>query len=708
MSRLGCCRVIYICTGKITAKIANIVHHEDLSSHGITKEPKGTIFQDPRLQSYGAWPLGDQSRHHLQHLNVPLFRGGRHFRYLAYLHVVAYPVTRTILAYRVTVDCPSAPLATGTVLSEAVAERLWIFGNSESAGIRQGYTTSHVLRRRSCDLFYACKIGQCRYYSWSGDEVGESSADGTARQVGLPQLELDLYGFCDNVICAPGRSDSTCCTGIGIPRRTALLLEEPRHGYIVPLWHSDSLMDACDQVSSRGHIHFGTRSLAQQSEISELRQQTCQHVTDKDLTEPESTEGGLKIAQEEGPTRVKNPNATQTPSRRNYYPPLRTKVANFRPMIDEGVTAVLAMHCYAPKLANDSNEYLWEQEHGIVAYVTGCSMEETDNIERDISMDCLPNSDMDIMNAKLCVRLHRTAVFMDPLDQRQDQNPLKVVGQFSKDQPTEIRQFFVLASQLRSMRELITTHDLTWAVVFALKDLEALIMYGTKCMVVTDHKEFYSIFFNQMELNTDESCIDVSVAYRKEREPPLRVRALVMTISLDLPKQILNAQTKARKPNNIKSVDGWRSRAEHLRTIGLVVQPEDTSMEVGSISRGILSKDLFVGPSRGVMSTKPLAFRWMDFHFDVKLKFVEEPSDDQIFAVKPVLIAKSIQLVKVASIVFVPFFICDIWGLSVLKCDGAKQRFSAVLIPTVVMHKMNPQLIAAISDKFQTIPLSDI
>ncbi|GJV53490.1 hypothetical protein Tco_1449231 [Tanacetum coccineum] len=28
---------------------------------------------------------------------------------------------------------------------------------------------------------------------------------------------------------------------------------------------------------------------------------------------------------------------------------------------------------------------------------------------------------------------------------------------------------------------------------------------------------------------------------RKEREPPLRVRAFVMTISLDLPKQILNA-----------------------------------------------------------------------------------------------------------------------------------------------------------------------
>ncbi|GJW80246.1 hypothetical protein Tco_0144221 [Tanacetum coccineum] len=42
---------------------------------------------------------------------------------------------------------------------------------------------------------------------------------------------------------------------------------------------------------------------------------------------------------------------------------------------------------------------------------------------------------------------------------------------------------------------------------------------------------------------------------RKEREPPLRVRALVMTISLDLPKKILNAQTEARKPENIKNED---------------------------------------------------------------------------------------------------------------------------------------------------------
>ncbi|GJZ55127.1 putative reverse transcriptase domain-containing protein [Tanacetum coccineum] len=42
---------------------------------------------------------------------------------------------------------------------------------------------------------------------------------------------------------------------------------------------------------------------------------------------------------------------------------------------------------------------------------------------------------------------------------------------------------------------------------------------------------------------------------RKERIKPLRVRALVMTIGLDLPKQILNAQTEAQKPENIKNED---------------------------------------------------------------------------------------------------------------------------------------------------------
>nr|GFB57241.1 putative reverse transcriptase domain-containing protein [Tanacetum cinerariifolium] len=52
---------------------------------------------------------------------------------------------------------------------------------------------------------------------------------------------------------------------------------------------------------------------------------------------------------------------------------------------------------------------------------------------------------------------------------------------------------------------------------------------------------------------------------RKEREPPLRVRALVMTIGLDLPMQILNAQNEVRKLENIKKEDVGGMLVENSR-----------------------------------------------------------------------------------------------------------------------------------------------
>nr|GFA91610.1 retrotransposon protein, putative, Ty3-gypsy subclass [Tanacetum cinerariifolium] len=108
-----------------------------------------------------------------------------------------------------------------------------------------------------------------------------------------------------------------------------------------------------------------------------------------------------------------------------------------------------------------------------------------------------------------------------------------------------------------------TTHDLELrAVVFALK-IWRHYLYRTKCTVFTDHKSLQHIL-DQKELNMRQrrwlellSDYDCEIRYhpgkenvvsnalsRKERVPQ-RVRALVMTIDLDLPKQILKAQTKA-------------------------------------------------------------------------------------------------------------------------------------------------------------------
>nr|GEV21732.1 putative reverse transcriptase domain-containing protein [Tanacetum cinerariifolium] len=52
-----------------------------------------------------------------------------------------------------------------------------------------------------------------------------------------------------------------------------------------------------------------------------------------------------------------------------------------------------------------------------------------------------------------------------------------------------------------------------------------------------------------------ETNVVADALSRKERIKPLRVRALVMMIGLDLPKQILGSQTEAKKPENLKKED---------------------------------------------------------------------------------------------------------------------------------------------------------
>nr|GEX35300.1 hypothetical protein [Tanacetum cinerariifolium] len=80
-----------------------------------------------------------------------------------------------------------------------------------------------------------------------------------------------------------------------------------------------------------------------------------------------------------------------------------------------------------------------------------------------------------------------------------------------------------------------------------------------------DQKELNMRQRRWLELLSDYDCdiryhpgkanIVVDALSRKERDKTLRVRALVMTISLNLPKQILEAQIEALKPENLKKED---------------------------------------------------------------------------------------------------------------------------------------------------------
>ena len=125
--------------------------------------------------------------------------------------------------------------------------------------------------------------------------------------------------------------------------------------------------------------------------------------------------------------------------------------------------------------------------------------------------------------------------------------------------------------QLKIYEKNYTTHDLELgAVLFALK-IWRHYLYGTKCTIYTDHKSLHHIF-DQKELNMWQrrwvellNDYDCAIKYhpgkanvvedalsRKESAKPHRVRALQLTIQVELHDQIRAAQLEALKADNIK------------------------------------------------------------------------------------------------------------------------------------------------------------
>ncbi|GJZ35396.1 putative reverse transcriptase domain-containing protein [Tanacetum coccineum] len=67
--------------------------------------------------------------------------------------------------------------------------------------------------------------------------------------------------------------------------------------------------------------------------------------------------------------------------------------------------------------------------------------------------------------------------------------------------------------------------------------------------------ELLSDYDCEIRYHPGKANIVADALSRKERNKPLQVRALVMTIGLNLPKQILEAQIEVQKPENLKNED---------------------------------------------------------------------------------------------------------------------------------------------------------
>nr|GEV98328.1 reverse transcriptase domain-containing protein [Tanacetum cinerariifolium] len=174
---------------------------------------------------------------------------------------------------------------------------------------------------------------------------------------------------------------------------------------------------------------------------------------------------------------------------------------------------------------------------------------------------------------------------------------------------TEIHQFLGLAGYYRRFIEGFS--KIARALILALPEgSEDLIVYCDASI-----KGLGAVLMQREKENVVADTLS-----QKERIKPLQVRALVMTIGLDLPRQILEAQTEAIKPANLKSEDVGGMLIENSNDLE---KPRKENLEPHMDGTLCLNNRSWLS-RYGTMRT-------MIMHESHKSKYYVHPSSDKMF-----------------------------------------------------------------------------